>query len=105
MLMQHRPHTMYLEAQTADFLKSWQQQLVTSPRPAEPLMTALVIAPAASIQETLLQTLGIDSPSSSSASLGKDCIQLRPHHLSIIHYPYQHRPVVQVINTFAENAV
>ncbi|MEM9150692.1 MAG: histidine phosphatase family protein [Cyanobacteria bacterium P01_F01_bin.3] len=105
MLMQHRPHTMYLEAQTADFLKSWQQQLVTSPRPAEPLMTALVIAPAASIQETLLQTLGAYSPSSSSASLSKDCIQLRPHHLSIIHYPYQYRPVVQAINTFSENAV
>lgn len=93
---------MRLEADSANFLQAWQQQLVNSPRPAQSLLTALAIAPAASIRQLLWQTLGHQSPIFDATLPGRDCIQLHPHLLSVVHYPHQHRPVVQAINTLCE---
>ncbi len=91
-LMQHSPNVLCLGAQKADFLQDWQQHLGQSRRFDEGLMTGLAIAPIASIQKLLIQTLGGDPE-------GYEHIAVRHGQLSIIHYPYNHRPVVQAINT------
>ncbi|MGD1899273.1 MAG: histidine phosphatase family protein [Phormidesmis sp.] len=99
-LMQHCSSVLCLEAKTVEFLQAWRQQLADSPRSAEPLITALVVAPAASIQMLLMQTLGhrVNVLMPNFSAVERRCIALRPHHLSVVHYPYQHRPVVQAIN-------
>lgn len=86
-----------LKAQKADFLQSWQQYLHQSYQPpssrtTERFMTGLVVAPRSNIQQLIMQTLGGQSRES-------DAITLRQGYFSVIHYPYDHRPVVQAINT------
>lgn len=82
---------LWLSAQKSDFLEDWQHHLCQSRQPVEPLITGLAIAPARSIQKLIIQTLG---------QRAEECdrIAIRPGQLSIIHYPYTHRPVVQAIN-------
>ncbi|MEL6816486.1 MAG: histidine phosphatase family protein, partial [Cyanobacteria bacterium J06598_3] len=107
-LMQQHPKMLCLGTQNATFLQDWQQHLSQSHRPDEPLMTGLAIASTASIQKILGQTLSQTSgqmPVRDSAqgeqkhALSHQSLVLRPGHLSVVHYPYGHRPVVQSINS------
>ena len=90
-LLQQHPKTERFSAEKADFLETWQQILTESVEPRQGLMTGLAIAPIHSIQSLLLNTLG-------------DCqqnnvkIAIKPGQLSVIHYPHNHRPVIQAIN-------
>lgn len=95
-LTEHSPKILCLGAQKSDFLQAWQQHLEQAYQSqpchtAGELMTGLVIAPRTSIQQLIMQTL--------CGQLEKsDHIILRQGYFSVIHYPYNHRPVVQSIN-------
>jgi phosphoserine phosphatase len=91
LLLQHHPQTLQLETSQSDFLADWQQRLNHSSRQAEDLITGLVVAPSADIQDLLMQTL-------TGSVDGRDRLPLRHGRFSVIHYPHQHRPVVQAIN-------
>ncbi|MEO0350721.1 MAG: histidine phosphatase family protein [Cyanobacteria bacterium P01_A01_bin.15] len=91
-LMHHHPSTIQFETEQTDFLQNWERELTRSFHPTDGLMTGLAIAPSTSIQTLLLQTLG--------GHLRRGAqLPLKPGCLSIIHYPKNHRPVVQAINT------
>ncbi|MEL6553217.1 MAG: histidine phosphatase family protein [Cyanobacteria bacterium J06621_11] len=103
-LMQHHSNASFIDAQSSDFLQVWQQQWVDSYRTNKTLMTkmlvtGLVLAPAAAIQKLLCQTLGFSSDRHTHRFTSPQ-IEIAPQHLSVIHYSYRHRPVVQSINTF-----
>ena len=89
-LLQQHPKTAQFGAEKADFLETWKQILVESTEP-ERLMTGLAIAPTHSIQTLLLQTLGGHQHKNAK-------ITIKPGHLSVVHYPHNHRPVIQAIN-------
>lgn len=98
-LTQNHPKILCLESQKDDFLQDWQRHLAQSRRSAEGLMTALAIAPTSSIQKLLMQTLGGSLDEYNSPQKAPyHCLNLRPGYLSVIHYPDNHRPVVQAIN-------
>ncbi|MEM9087688.1 MAG: histidine phosphatase family protein [Cyanobacteria bacterium P01_F01_bin.53] len=106
-LVQQHPNMLCLGSQNANFLDAWQQHLGQSYRPDEPLITGLVIAPTASIQKLLSQvltqrlekTLRHDFMKGDlKNALSNHDLVLRHGHLSIVHYPHNHRPVVQAIN-------
>ena len=88
-LLRHHPNATRFGAEKANFLKDWQQALVESLAPDQGLMTGIAIAPTTSIQALLIQTLGGQQDTN---------IPLKPGHLSVLHYPQNHRPVVQAIN-------
>ncbi|ESA33995.1 phosphoglycerate mutase [Leptolyngbya sp. Heron Island J] len=90
-LLQQHPQATRFGAENADFLPDWQQTLVASLDTEQGLMTGVAIAPTTAIQTLLIQTLG-GRPYESTK------ISLKPGHLSVIHYPNNHRPVVQAIN-------
>lgn len=90
-LIHQHPKALWLGAQEPDFLQGWQHHLCQSRQPAETLMTGLAIASTRSIQKLLIQTLGGNVERC-------DRLLIRPAHLSVVHYPYTHRPVVQAIN-------
>ncbi len=99
LLTQEHPKILCLESQKDDFLQDWQRHLAQSRRAAEGLMTALAIAPTASIQKLLMQTLGGSLEEHNSLQKAPyHCLNLRAGYLSVIHYPDSHRPVVQAIN-------
>ncbi len=96
-LSQYAPKMLCLGAQKANFLQDWQQHLEQSYQPPSSratagLMTGLVIAPRDSIQQLIAQTLGGRLEDS-------DRIALRQGYFSVVHYPFNHRPVVQAVNT------
>ncbi|EDX84527.1 phosphoglycerate mutase family protein [Synechococcus sp. PCC 7335] len=102
-LIQQHPNMLRLEAQKADFLEDWQQHLRRTCWLDAPLVTGLVIAPTPSIQKLLRQVLtrGLESdstPADFADTLPKNCLALCLGYLSVVHYPYGHRPVVQAIN-------
>lgn len=82
---------LWLGSQKPDFLQNWHRHLCSSRRPTDTLMNGLAIAPSKSIQNLLIQTLG-------GATEAYEHIGIQPANLSIIHYPYTHRSVVQAIN-------
>ena len=90
-LLQHCPKTLQLTTTQADFLPDWQRRLIRSNRHQGELMTGVAIAPTHSIQTLLIQTLG-GQPKNAPQ------IHIEPGQLSVIHYPPNHRPVVQAIN-------
>ena len=90
-IIQNHPKAIWLDAQKSDFLQDWHRHLCQPRRVAESLMTGLAIAPTHSIQKLLLQVLG-------GVTNDGSCLSIYPSHLSVIHYPYTHRPVVQTIN-------
>ncbi|MEO0769873.1 MAG: histidine phosphatase family protein, partial [Cyanobacteria bacterium J06649_4] len=90
-LIRQRFKALWLCSQKSDFLQDWQRHLRQSKRSAETLMTGLAIAPTRSIQKLLLQTLGSDTKNYHGLAIYPTC-------LSVIHYPYTHKPVVQVVN-------
>ena len=90
-LLHHHSKTSQFKAEKADFLQDWQRILVTSIAPQQGMMTGIAIAPTHSIQSLLIQTLGGRQSESTQ-------IAIKPAHLSVIHYPHNHRPVVQAIN-------
>ncbi|MEA5466823.1 histidine phosphatase family protein [Leptothoe sp. PORK10 BA2] len=96
-LTEHSPRIFSLGTQKADFLQTWQENLKrsyqsSSCRAIDGLMTALVLAPRTSIQQLIMQTLGGRLEDS-------DRIILQQGYFSVIHFPHDHRPVVQAINT------
>ena len=90
-LLRHHPQATGFRAENSDFLPDWQQALVESLEPGQGLMTGVAIAPAVAIQTLLIQTLG-GRPHEGTK------IFLKPGHLSVLHYPKHHRPVIQAIN-------
>lgn len=88
-LLRHHSQATRFGAETPNFLNDWQQALVESLEPGQGLMTGVAIASTISIQTLLSQTLGSHKGTS---------IFLKPGHLSVIHYPQNHRPIVQAIN-------
>ena len=90
-LLQYHPKVIQFATERADFLKDWQQGITHILRPDQGLMTGIAIAPTTSIQNLLIHTLG-GRPYEGAK------ISLKPDYLSIIHYPQNHRPIVQAIN-------
>ncbi|MEM8505645.1 MAG: histidine phosphatase family protein [Cyanobacteria bacterium P01_D01_bin.1] len=90
-LIHQHPKALWLGAQKPNFLQDWQRHLSRCQRPAETLMTGLAIAPVRSIQKLLIQTLGGHIEEC-------DHLFVRTARLSVIHYSYTHRPVVQAMN-------
>lgn len=88
-ILQNHPQTLHLAIQNENFLHDWQQALAQSSQRAHGVMTGVAIAPRRSIQTLLIQTLG-GSP--------RDYSKIHPGQLSVIHYPHDHRPVVQGVN-------
>lgn len=99
-LLQQHPAAAHLTTGNAGFLQDWQQALAQSERRSDELMTGVAIAPAASIQRLLWQTLSRDSTESGSSAAGAidEALPLQPGRLQVIHYPFAHHPVVQAIN-------
>lgn len=98
-LMRNHPRVLCLGAQQSDFLQDWQQHLTCSRWLDESLMTGLAIAPATSIQKLLMQALGIFSDRGDhKVAPSHNYVVLRQGHFSVVHYPNNHRPVVQSIN-------
>lgn len=106
-LVQQHPNMLCLGSQNDNFLDAWQQHLGQSHRSDEPLITALAIAPTGSIQKLLSQvliqrlekTLKVDfTKGDRQNALSHNCLALRHGHLSVVHYPHNHRPVIQAIN-------
>lgn len=99
--VEQSPQILYLSAQKANFLQSWQQHLEQSCQSSSSyatgkLMTGLVIAPRSSIQQLIMQTLG-ENPEAGALVVLKQVV-LKQGHFSVVHYPYNHRPVVQAVN-------
>ncbi|NEZ66095.1 histidine phosphatase family protein [Leptolyngbyaceae cyanobacterium CCMR0082] len=91
MLLQHHSQTAQFIDDRDDFLQDWQQILADALEPEQKLITGIAIAPTNRIQTLLIQTLGGRSYEGAKLSL-------TPGHLSVIHYPKNHRPIVQAIN-------
>ena len=91
-LLPHQDKTTLFTADQDDFLQNWQQPWADLFCSTKELITGVAIAPATRIQTLLIQTLG-GRPYEGSKLL------LKPGHLSVIHYPKNHRPIVQAINT------
>jgi broad specificity phosphatase PhoE len=90
-LFQHHPNLLHLKATQSNFLQTQQQGLLQSFQRLELLTTGVAIAPTASIQTLLIQTLG-GKPDEHAK------LPLQAGQLSVIHFPTYHRPVVQAIN-------
>lgn len=90
-LLQYHPRITRFADERDDFLQDWQQVWDKSFSSRQELMTGIAIAPIISIQTLLMQILG------GHHNDGKK-ISLKPGHLSVIHYPKNHRPIVQAIN-------
>ncbi len=90
-LLQHHPNATRFGAAQTHFLQHWQKVLTESLEPNQTLMTGIAIAPTTSIQTLLIQTLG-GRPNEITK------LSLKPGYLSVIHYPKNHRPIVQAIN-------
>ena len=90
-LLQHHSQTAQFIDDRDDFLQDWQQILADALEPEQKLITGIAIAPTNRIQTLLIQTLGGHSYEGAKLSL-------KPGHLSVIHYPKNHRPIVQAIN-------
>ncbi|MEM8613651.1 MAG: histidine phosphatase family protein [Cyanobacteria bacterium P01_H01_bin.105] len=95
-LLQHHPKITQFAARHTDFLQDWQQTFFElgafePGKTDQHLMTGIAIAPTASIQTLLIQTLGGHSYEGAK-------LLLKPGYLSVIHYPQNHRPIVQAIN-------
>lgn len=90
-LLQSYPRIVQLVNEQEDFLQDWQRAWTGSLYPADVLKTGVAIAPTAHIQTLLMETLGGRSDTANK-------LALKPGHLSVIHYPIHHRPIVQAIN-------
>jgi broad specificity phosphatase PhoE len=90
-----QPQAVRLHTQGREFLLQWQktlQQLSKSNQSSRELLTALAIAPRASIQSLLYRELGLPSHQSHA-------LYLQPNRLQVLHYPASyHRPVLQAFN-------
>lgn len=90
-LLQNYPRIVQLVNEQADFLQDWQRVWTKSFYSTDVLKTGIAIAPTTHIQTLLMETLG-GSPDTATK------LALKPGHLSVIHYPTNHRPIVQAIN-------
>lgn len=90
-LLQNHPRIVQLVNEQADFLQDWQKAWTGSLYSTDVLKTGVAIAPTTHIQTLLMETLG-GHPDTATQ------IALKPGHLSVIHYPTNHRPIVQAIN-------
>lgn len=90
-LLHYHPGITQCVDQPADFLEDRQRTWTESVCSTQTLITGVAIAPTPSIQTLLIQTLG-GRPYQGTK------LALKPGHLSVIHYPKHHRPVVQAIN-------
>ncbi len=90
-LLQYHSNTAKFIDEGVDFLQYYQQDWPDSLCTKQGLITGIAIAPTTTIQTLLSDTLGGHSSEST-----KICI--KSGHLSVIHYPKNHRPIVQGIN-------
>ncbi|MEL6468273.1 MAG: histidine phosphatase family protein [Cyanobacteria bacterium J06623_4] len=105
-LLKYHPKALQLTTENARFLPVWQQQLSSASGPKDGMITSIAIAPSADIQTLLAQSIAPGNRtvveegdlSSSLAHLPSQ-LALRPGLLSVVHYPDNHRPVIQTINS------
>ncbi|MBE9068391.1 histidine phosphatase family protein [Leptolyngbya cf. ectocarpi LEGE 11479] len=90
-LLQYHPSITWFSNERENFLQDWQGVRTSSFYSTEMLRTGIAIAPATHIQTLLMKTLG-GHPDTATR------LALKPGHLSVIHYPKNHRPIVQAIN-------
>ncbi|MEM7063981.1 MAG: histidine phosphatase family protein [Cyanobacteria bacterium P01_B01_bin.77] len=90
-LLQYHPSITWFSNERENFLQDWQGARTSSFYSDEMLRTGIAIAPTHHIQTLLMETLGGHSDTATQ-------ITLKPAHLSVIHYPKNHRPIVQAIN-------
>ncbi|MFM7424199.1 MAG: histidine phosphatase family protein [Elainella sp.] len=91
-VLQHHPQTVQLQSQQQQFLLNWQRTITAkSSASATPLLTGLVVAQTAEIQQILAEAVGL-SPNQQ----GK--LQVQAGCLSILHYPKPNHPVIQALN-------
>ena len=90
-LLPYQDKTIRFTVEQDDFLQAGKQPWPEAFCSTDELITGVAISPTTSIQTLLIQTLG-GRPYEGSKLL------LKPGHLSVIHYPKNHRPIVQAIN-------
>ncbi|MGD1855720.1 MAG: histidine phosphatase family protein [Leptolyngbyaceae cyanobacterium] len=90
-LLQQHPRLVQFVNEQEDFLQDWKRAWTGSLYATDVLKTGVAIAPTTHIQTLLIESLG-GHPDSATQ------IVLKPGHLSVIHYPKNHRPIVQAIN-------
>ena len=88
--LQQHPGIVQFVNEKEGFLQDWQAAWPALFDTADVLKTGVAIAPTAHIQTLLMQLLGHCS--------SNDKLSLTPGQLSVIHYPKNHRPIVQAIN-------
>ncbi|MEL6160418.1 MAG: histidine phosphatase family protein [Cyanobacteria bacterium J06554_11] len=113
-LLKHHPRALQLTTENAHFLQVWQQQLSRASGPKDGMITGLAITPTADIQTLIAQSIvnSAYSNSAHSSNLGNGTdpalspagylptrLALRPGRLNVVHYPANHRPVIQTINS------
>jgi probable phosphoglycerate mutase len=89
-LKQHPESAVHLRTTQRNFFETWHQTLQANSGRTESLTTALAIAQPETIRRVLAQTLDIPAHAS--------IFHLKPGTISILHYPVQHRPVLQALN-------
>ncbi|MEL6602241.1 MAG: histidine phosphatase family protein [Cyanobacteria bacterium J06614_10] len=105
-LLKHHPKALQLTTENAHFLPVWQQQLSSASGPKDGMITGVAIAPIADIQTLLAQSIAPgdrtvveEGDRSPSLTHFPSQLALRPGLLSVVHYPANHRPVIQTINS------
>lgn len=90
-VLQQHPQTVQLQSQQSRFLLNWQRTIVAKSSYSPQLITGLVVAQTADIQQILGAAIGL-SPSQHWR------LPIQPGALSILHYPIGYVPVVQAFN-------
>lgn len=90
-LLKHHPKITQFVNERENFLQDWQGVRTKTFYSTEMLRTGVAIATTTTIQNLLMETLG-GHPDTATK------LALKPGHLSVIHYPKNHRPIVQAIN-------
>jgi phosphoserine phosphatase len=90
-VLKHHPESaVHLRTTQRNFFETWHQTLQANSGRADSLTTALAIAQPETIHRVLAQTLDIPAHAS--------IFHLEPGTISLLHYPIQHRPVLQTLN-------
>ncbi|MBW4464011.1 MAG: histidine phosphatase family protein [Pegethrix bostrychoides GSE-TBD4-15B] len=90
-LKQH-PQTVQLQSQEHQFLLNWQRTIAAKSSYSSHLITGLVVAQSADIQQILGEAIGLNP-------LQRWRLQIQPGAVSILHYPaVGYSPVIQALN-------
>jgi phosphoserine phosphatase len=90
-VLKHHPESaVHLRTTQRNFFETWHHTLKARPTRTDSLTTALAIAQPETIRRVFSHTLDIPA--------NLPTFHLKPGTISILHYPAQHRPVLQALN-------